>query len=184
MYEILGSLSGKAYNEMISLLVHRCDSFIFHLPNMGKLMINERNAKFLSSYPVGYSKEENQNEHREYVDRVDKFLDVIKNDIVRDYTDTGYLDQVSSIEMRIYHVSISSRTKHFFELTDNFSNWRYPSLPENPCFLSKGKCIFQCIAHENLCFIYSDDKEFELLLKRNRIEFVQSGDLQTPRFEG
>lgn len=183
MYEIYGSLCGKAYNEMISLLVHRCDSFIFHLPNMGKFMINERNAKFLQDYPVGYSKEEDQDSFREYVVRVGRFLNVITTDIVQTYTDTGYLDQVSSIAMQIYHVSISPRTKIFFEQTDSFSKWKYPSMPENPCFLSKGKCVFQCIAHENLCFIYSDDKEFEQLLKRNKVEFVKSCDLLVPSFE-
>jgi hypothetical protein len=58
----------------------------------------------------------------------------------------------------------------------------YPALPENPCFLIDGKCIFQSIAHENLCFLYIDDKRITKLLKKNHVEFFKAKDNKIANF--
>ncbi|MBQ8184401.1 MAG: hypothetical protein IJ036_01300, partial [Lachnospiraceae bacterium] len=123
MYRILDSLNGKVYQELVSLLIKRSDSFLFHLPNMGKTVVNHRNAPFMTGYPIGYSKEKDQDLHLAYMKWVKRYIDLIRDDIIQSHTDTGYLDQISSIEMEVYHVAISERTSGFFGQTDDFSKW-------------------------------------------------------------
>lgn len=152
------------------MLIERSDSYLFHLPNMGKILINERNAEYFPQYPLGYTQEEDQDSHAVYIKRMKWHIDLIKEDIIESHIDTGYLNQTSNSELEIYHVAISERTLGFFSGTRDFFKWLYPILPEDPCFLSKGKCIFQCIAHENLCYLYIDDREIVKFLKRNHVE--------------
>ena len=68
MYQItiVDDISGNAYDELIEYLIRKCNSFLFHLPNMGKMLINERNAELLPEYSVGYTEERNQEKHRTY----------------------------------------------------------------------------------------------------------------------
>ena len=174
MFEIttFGNISGEAYNELIKLLVIKSDSFMFHLPNMGKTLINARNAILFPEYPIGYTEETAEEQHIEYLNRMQPFLDVISDDIVEHHKDTGYLDQTYNIEIDVYTVKISEKSKTFFSICDNILSWKYPDFPENLCFISNGVCIFHCIAHEKLCFIYCRDSEILSLLEKNKIDFV------------
>lgn len=176
MYQItiVGNVRGEAYNQLIDHLIRQSDSFLFHLPNMGKLLVNERNIEFLHEYSLGYTEENDQDEHQEYVKNMQPFLDIIRNDVIEYHKDTGYLDQVSSIEMEVFHVSISEKTPSFFSKADNILNWKYPNFPEDPCFLSNGKCIFQCIVHEGMCYLNYYDPVILNLLEKNNIEFFRS----------
>lgn len=180
MYEIYGPLNREVYLDLVRLLIKRSNSFLISLPNMGKTMVNERNAKLMQNYPIGYSIEENQDLHFAYVKWTDRYINLIKDNIIQRYTDTGYLDQTTSVAMEIIHVSIGENTIDFFSQTDDFSKWTYPAFPENPCFLSNGKCIFQCIAHENLCIIYIDDKEIKSFLKKRKISYAKYSNQQVP----
>ena len=176
MYQIVitSPLCGKVYQDLITILIQRSDSFLFHLPNMGKVLINERNAEFMPEYPLGYTEEEDQELHKLYIKRMEQYLDIIQNDIIESHIDTGYLDQVSNIEIKVFNVSISNKTISFFRKTDDFSKWKYPDMPENPCFLLKGECLFQCIAHENICFLNFYDPKIIKLFKANKIKFFKS----------
>lgn len=180
MYEIYGSLDREKYLELVQLLIARSDSFLISLPNMGKTMVNERNAKQMEDYPIGYCSEEDQDLHLAYIKWTTGYIDLIKEDIIQRYTDTGYLDHTTSIAMEIVHVATSERTINFFSQTDDFSRWTYPAFPENPCFLADGKCIFQCIAHERICFLYIEDKEIKRFLKRRKINYVKYANQQVP----
>ncbi|MBQ7344631.1 MAG: hypothetical protein IJW45_01030 [Oscillospiraceae bacterium] len=180
MYEIYGELNKEAYLELVRSLLKRSDSIMFDLPNMGRVLVNERNAKLMENYPIGYVVEEDQDLHLAYINRTARYLDLIRDDIIQSYTDTGYLDQISSISMEIFHVAVSEDTYDLFAQTDDFSGWRYPAFPEDPCFLSGGKCIFQCIAHERLCLLYIEDEEMIRFLGREKLDVVERADLQIP----
>lgn len=99
MLKIIGSINGNAYQELVHLLIKQSDSFVFNLPNMGKILINERNIEFMPEYTIGYSQEEDQDLHNAYMKRMAYYLDIIKNDVISVRKDTGYLDQVSNIEI-------------------------------------------------------------------------------------
>lgn len=182
MYQLIGSLKGHIYDELINLLIKKSDSFLFHLPNMGKTIVNKRNAELMPEYPIGYSYEEDQDLHIAYIEKMNIYLNLIKSDIIKHYIDTGYLDQVSSNEIEVFYAAISERTKIFFSLTNNFSKWMYPMLPEDPCFICNEKCIFQCISHENLFFLYLDDIDIKCFLKKNKIKFEFIPDIKPPAF--
>lgn len=176
MYQItiIGHICGNVYCEILNELFKRSDSFLFHLPNMGKMLVNERNIEYFPEYELGYTEEDNQEKHISYIKQVQPYLEIIKNDIIESHIDTGYLNQVSNIEMEVFRVSISENSKAFFSKTNDFLNWKYPKLPEDPCFLSNGECIFQCLSHEELCFLNYYDKKIIKLLKTNNIDFYRS----------
>ncbi len=173
MYQITttSDISGTAYSELIAYLTRQCDSFSFHLPNMGKMLVNERNAQYFPEYPIGYTEETDQEKHRAYIERVQPLVHSISNDITKQWKDTGYLDQISSVEMEVFHSSVSLRTPSFFATAESILSWKYPDLPEDPCFFSEGVCIFQCIAHEGMCYFTSKDVWILEFLKKHNIDF-------------
>lgn len=174
MYTITSPIFGDSYQKIVKLLIEQSDSFIFHLPNNGKVLINERNVDSMPDFPIGYTESEDQDLHAAYIKTMQDYLDLIREDIISVKKDVGYLDQITNREMEVYHVRISENTLSFFSTTVDFFRWRYPALPENPCFIKEGKCIFHCIAHENICFLNVDDKRIVKILKKNHIEFFKS----------
>ena len=174
MFEItiVGNICGEAYDKLISRLVQISESFLFHLPNMGKTLVNERNAELMEGYPLGYIEETDCEQHQAYIEKMQPFLNIIEKDIIEHHKDTGYLDQMSNLEIDVYSVTISENTKNFFAKSDNVFNWQYPNFPEDPCFLSSDDCIFQVIAHENLSFLYRDDPYIISLLDEYDIEYM------------
>lgn len=178
-YQLKKPIKKKKYNKLVDFLIENSDSFLFNLPNMGKTVVNERNADVMDE-PIGYVDEEDQDEYRAYVERTKPCIDIIRDDIIESYFDTGCLDQITSIEHQIFYAKISNKTKSFFMQTDSFSKWLFPYLPENPCFIKNGRCIFQCISHEELFFIDLDVPKVEEFLKKNRIRFFPMFGDATP----
>ena len=171
---IFGNISGMVYEKLIDRLIQQSDSFLFHLPNMGKLLVNERNIDLFPEYQLGYTEETDHDDHAEYVRNMQPFLNIIRSDIIEHHNDTGYLDQISSIEMDVFNVMVSKKTKTFFANSDNILSWKYPTLPEDPCFISNGVCIFHCIAHEGMCYLNYKDPFILALLKENNIDYFRS----------
>ncbi len=182
MLQILDALNGDTYKKIIELLIKYSDSFIFTVPNMGKILVNKRNAKFMSEYPIGFSEEYDQKLHLDYINRIQEYINVVEDDIITTCVDTGYLDQISNLEIAVYHVAISEKSTDFFALTNDFAKWVYPEYPENPCFLLKNNCIFQSITHEDLYFLYLDNADVRNFLKRNNINYEEIKE-KPPRFD-
>ncbi|MBR5190902.1 MAG: hypothetical protein IKW34_02590, partial [Clostridia bacterium] len=95
MIQIFDSLKDETYQKFIQLLLEQSDSFIFNVPNMGKTLVNERNAEFMPEHKLGYTEEFEQDLHYEYIKKIEPYIDFIKDDTISVCTDTGYLDQVS-----------------------------------------------------------------------------------------
>ena len=165
------SISKKAYNELLLFLIKKSDTYMFHLPNMGKILVNQRNHKDSPDYPLGYTEIDDQKDHFNYVDKVKIHLKKIQSDIISSHIDTGYLEQTFNIEIEVFNVNVSEKTFDFFSITDSFYEWQYPNLPENPCFFINGKCIFECIAHEKMCVIDPFDNEIFSILKKHEIKY-------------
>ncbi len=89
-------ISGTAYSELIAYLTRQCDTFYFHLPNMGKMLVNERNAPYFPEYPIGYNEVTDEKEHLAYVEHVQPLVHSISNDITKQWKDTGYHNQISN----------------------------------------------------------------------------------------
>ena len=168
---INGFISKEAYNELLLFLIEKSDTYMFHLPNMGKMLINQRNHKDFPEYPLGYTEINDQKDHFNYVDNVKKYLEIIQSDIISSHIDTGYLEQTFNIEIEVFNVNISEKTLDFFSITDSFYEWQYPELPENPCFFVDGKCIFECVAHEKMCIIYLYNEEVVNILNKHNVQY-------------
>ena len=169
-YQILSPLRGKLYEGFVDILIENCDTYIFNLPNMEKITVNKRNKKHMRGLPIGYTKTEEPEEHEKYILSTQKYFDLVKSDIVKSVRDTGYLNQVGSNELEVFLLKISKRTKNLFKEFDCFSEWVYPKAPEDPCFFANGKCVFQCISHENLQYLFSYDRIFTDFFKTNMIK--------------
>ena len=50
-------------------------------------------------------------------------------------------------------------------------DWRFPNSLEDICFFKDGYCFLETITHENLCFIYCDNKEEYEYLKSIGVKF-------------
>ena len=116
MFEItiFDDICGVAYTRLIEHLIQKCDSFLFHLPNVGKMLINERNSKHFPEYPIGYTEEIDQHKHNEYIKKVQPLLEIVSADIIEQYKDTGYLDQTSNIEVEVFRIAMSKQSSLFF----------------------------------------------------------------------
>ena len=66
---------------------------------------------------------------------------------------------------------------------NGFSDWVYPDAPEDPCFLSNGKCVFQCIAHEGLQYLYSNNKVILDFFKKNKVAFTSVPCRSIPKLD-
>lgn len=182
-YSISTPLRGELYEKTIDCLIQECDSYIFNLPNMEKVWVNERNRKHMKGFPLGYTEIVDPNEHEKYLAITKKYTDIIQPDIIKRKRDTGYLNQCSSNEIEIFHVRVSHRTKKLFMQFNSFSDWIYPDAPEDPCFLSQGKCVFQCISHEGLQYLFSKNRVLLDLFKKNKAEVFSMPCGKTPRLD-
>ena len=52
-YQLKKPIKKKKYNKLVDFLIENSDSFLFNLPNMGKTVVNERNADVMDE-PIGY----------------------------------------------------------------------------------------------------------------------------------
>lgn len=100
-YQLKKPIKKKKYNKLVDFLIENSDSFLFNLPNMGKTVVNERNADVMDE-PIGYVDEEDQDEYMAYVESTKPCIDIIRDDIIESYFDTGCLDQITSIEHQIF----------------------------------------------------------------------------------
>lgn len=176
MVKILDDIQGDCYSELIAMLLEQSDEVLFHLPNMDKIVINERNVRSMPGFPIGYVEEREQTNFQNYYKRVTPYIELISNDIVSRYFDTGYLDQYSNHEIEVFHVKTSENTAKFFASANDLAQWRYPFLPEDPCFLQNGKCIFKCISHEKIYSYYGADKRIIKFLRKHRLKHMKIPD--------
>lgn len=164
-------MENDAYREICELLLNNSDSYMFCLINMGKVLINERNAPYCKEHEIGYVEEFKQDDHKKYLETVKPYIDIIRDDIIDRHFDTGYLDQLVNREMEVFRVAVSKKTKLFLDQANGFSKWQYPLMPENLCFFSGDRCICKSIAHENLCFFYGKIDPIKKILKEHGIPF-------------
>lgn len=155
-YQIDSPLEGKLYEEFVDILIGYCDTYIFNIPNYAKMKSRHRYA----------ATKKDREEHEEYVLYTQKYTDLVKSDIIKRVFSRGYLDQKGNVELEVFLLKTSQRTKKLFQKFNSFPEWLYPLAPEDPCFILHKRCVFQCIAHENLLLLYSDDKVFMDFFKK------------------
>lgn len=65
--------------------------------------------------------------------------------------------------------------------TDGLYSWKFPDNLEDLCFYAKGKCWLKSVAHEKLCWIFTDnDVEKEVISKVIGLKYVETEDCDAP----
>jgi hypothetical protein len=157
MLTITTDIKGRKYEALIEYAYVRCDAFSFRLPHLS-----------------GYDG---------YKERVMPVLEKLRPYVIKQYTGTEYFWS-TGVEADIYVVSLAEELKDTLLSHSRLFDWQYPEAPEDLCFISKGKCWLSCIAHEDLCFIYTDCAvEKEIIKKILGLKFTERDDVETPRLK-
>lgn len=154
MLTVTTEIKGEKYSSLVSYAYLRCDTFSFRLPHL-----------------TGFEN---------YKKQVAPFLDSIKPYIIKQYAGTEYFWS-TGVDADIYVVSLSEQLRETLLNIGSVFAWQYPLAPEDLCFMSKGKCWLASIAHEELCFIYSDSNiEKDIIKKILGLKFTERSDVETP----
>lgn len=144
MLRITGKIKDFRYNKLILYSLLRCDQFTFE--------ISDYHSEEFSS--------ERSKEFFEYKERIEYFFKYFKPYIEKKYIDKehGYSE--------VYVMSLNIDSIAPLLATYGLYSWKYPDMPEDLRFFSKGECWLKSVAHENLCWIYTDcDVEKEIIRK-------------------
>ena len=70
-----------------------------------------------------------------------------------------------------YYLKINTETKKEVLSKKSLYDWCFPNSIEDICFFKDGYCFLETVAHEELCFIYCENKEEYEYLKSIGIKF-------------
>lgn len=171
---ITSEISGELYDKVIDFLMTQCDQFAFCVPNLGKTLINESNAKYFPEYKIGYTEMDDDwvEDYNRYRVNIKKYLDSISEHIKNHYIDTIYCDSISEYEKEIFLIELNDDTRKFFDYVKDLYQWKYPDFPEDLSFYRKGKVFMSSVAHENMCE-FCKKRKVEEFLKNNNIEYYK-----------
>lgn len=164
MLIIKNDIKDYKYDDLLSYMTLRCDTFTFVVPD------------FETNSPAGFR----SNDFIEYKKRINWRLDALKPYIIKVYNDKDYFGNWQDYYQEIYVVQFNEFSKGCLASSSLYS-WKYPELPEDLCFFSKGKCFLRSVAHEEMCWIFPDhDIEKDILKKVIGLKFYEREDIEAP----
>lgn len=153
------------YNKLVLYALLRCDAFTFALPDM------DSKSGFDSR----------SNEFSEYKKEVEYRLEAFEPYILNKYIDKNYFSSERGYYSEIYVVSLNEDSVGTIMATEGLFSWKYPEMPEDLYFFSKGVCWLESVAHEKTCLIYTDhDVEKEILKKVIGLKFYEDDNMNSP----
>ena len=174
MLQIISSIIDKSYYRLIDYALMRCDVFTFHVPNYNKICVTEKNKECYPEYDVGYVKtDESNDDFIIYKNNVASKIEPLQKSFIHNYYDVEYMGSIFGYESEITLVDFNEEAYGFLKATGDLYNWKYPHMPEDLCFFSKGQCWLRSIAHEKLCFIYTDDDLEIQVIKKIGLKFIE-----------
>lgn len=150
------SMNEKKYNSLIRYLCSRCDIISFLIPDY--------------DYAVGIN----------YEDRIKPLMEYIEPFVVKHYESDEYCDRKTGGSYNIYYVDFIGSLIGLICSAQSLYNWIYPDLPEDICFYKEGKCFLKSIAHEKLCWIYTENEKEVKALKKLGLKFTEMPFEQAP----
>ncbi len=165
MVSIFEKINGNAYDKLIALLLKKCDTFTFALPNFSKETVTEKNHVMFPEKEIGdVEYVENGTNFDAYQKRVAPKIELIRSHIVKEYCDVEYGTSLYGYEHEIYVVKIDESLNMAFFENEGLHEWLYPNYPEDLCFYRNGICFLETVAHESYTFLYCEDEEILALL--------------------
>lgn len=150
------SLNEKNYKTLIMYLYKHCEIITFLVPDF--------------NYAVGVN----------YEDRIKPLLEDIKPFIQNNYVSDEYCDRKTEGIYNIYRVNFDYYITEVLCSVPGLYKWIYPNLPEDLCFYKNGKCFLRSVAHEKLCWIYTEDEKEIKALEKIGLKFTKMPFEQAP----
>ena len=174
MIQIISKIEASQYHKLIDYLFSKCDIFTFQVANYYQEYLTYKNTKyFLHCDLNNYTNEEDCDQYIEYKTRIMKYIDQFKNFFIAEYVDVEYIGYgVSTYKREIKVVKLDKSLVDILKTTNGLYDWKFPNMPEDLCFYSKGKCLLSSVAHEGLCFIYADTEETVSAIKEIGLDYV------------
>lgn len=168
MLTIKNDIKDKKYYSLILYALLRCDVFTFAVPDLhSKMTSDTRSDEFL-----------------EYKKHISWQLDDFKPFLLKEYADTEYFGSLRDYYSEIYVMSLNDDVLGQVMAMEGLYSWKYPDMPEDLCLFSKGKCWLKSIAHEKICWIYTDSEvEKDILKKVIGLKFTEMDELDVPTLD-
>lgn len=165
MLIIKNEIKDKKYYSLLLYAILRCDTFSFAVPDLySKAASDVRSEEFM-----------------EYKKRMSFQWDDYKKFSLKKYTSTDYFGSFREYYTEIYIMQLNDETLGQVMATEGLYSWKYPYMPEDLCFFSKRKCWLKSVAHEKICWIYTDsDVEKDILRKVIGLKFKETDDTDLP----
>ena len=187
MLNILGNVKGKQYDVLIDYMLKECDVFTFCLPNFGKqVVISQKIQDIKKSSDIIIDCVEyldGGSEFAKYKKKVLPRMNKIYDHKLKVYYSVKYGSSLYGSEREIYIIRIDSSLDRTFFKNKGLFDWRFPKFPEDLCFYKSGKCFMETVAHEQLCFFYSDDKEIQIFLDSIGVGYCETVCHRIPLLE-
>jgi hypothetical protein len=91
-----------------------------------------------------------------------------------------YCDRKTEGIYNIYRVNFDYYITEVLCSVPGLYKWIYPNLPEDLCFYKNGKCFLRSVAHEKLCWIYTEDEKEIKALEKIGLKFTKMPFEQAP----
>lgn len=173
MLIIKNKIDEWTYSKLIDFLLIRCDLISYRLPNYNKFTVTEEALKYYPECKLGVIyRDINNNDFEVYKKNIQFTLDAFEKYCIKEYEDFKYHNSIQGYDSEVKLIKLSDKLIGPLKAIGGLYDWQYPNMPEDLCFFSKGKCFLKSVAHEKLCFIYTDDKFDMKILKKIGLKFV------------
>jgi hypothetical protein len=156
------------YTKLILYSLLRCDTFTLKIPDFySKISSNDRSDDFLK-----------------YKQEINWIVEDIKPYVFKEYNDTEYFGSSAGYYSEIIVGTLNLESSGMILAAEGLYSWQHPDMPEDLCLFSKGKCWLKSVAHEKLCYIYTDSEiEKDILKKVIGLKFIESDDSYVPTLD-
>lgn len=171
MYDIVNrNISDEMNSKLINIMYNYCDAFSFHLTNYFKTC---RSVKCLNDF--------DGKKYLKYKSNLQPIIDEFRNYILTSYNSLEYLGFQYYNKLEIFVVKFCEYTRNILIESKGILSWKFPNMPDDLCFFRNGVCLLRSVAHENLIFLYTNDKVMRKELTDEGFILQRSIDENVPK---
>lgn len=180
---IKGDVKGKAYKDLIDYAFKKCDAAMFVIRKdmyINKHRIDNQSLNELKNLKNFIETDSGENIIKKRTGNYWVYSKVGNAQVgISEFNDPeGYEDF-----FEIFFIKTSDKLKKYLLSNNDLYNWLHTKYPEDVSFFKNGYCWLYSVAHEELCYIYCENKEEYEYLKSIGIEFVDTEYKETPQNE-
>lgn len=166
MYLISSDISHVHYDTLLNYVLENCDEFTVRIPKYTVDDCVELSESIRNSTKLMYDV---------YFDNACNFADTLFGQhIISTRFSNEYCSSCYGDTQKIYRIRLNQEVIEVLQTAEHLFGWKYPFLPEDPCFYVKGKCLIETISHEGFWRLFSEDKSARFFLRKIRAKFRMS----------